>query len=184
MQGFTLVDGIVAGVIVISAILAYSRGFVREAMAIVGWIVAAIAAFVLAPPVQPLVSELPVVGDFLGESCELSIIAAFAAAFAVALLLVSIFTPLLSGAVRDSAIGGLDQALGFLFGVVRGVLLVAVAMVVYDRIAAAEPIPMVENSRTAAIFARSADDLDNALPNDAPGWVVAQYEQLVGVCGG
>ena len=38
MDGFTIVDGIVAGVIVISAILAYSRGFVREVMSIVGWI--------------------------------------------------------------------------------------------------------------------------------------------------
>ena len=32
MEGFTLVDGIVAGVIVVSAILAYARGFVREAL--------------------------------------------------------------------------------------------------------------------------------------------------------
>ena len=37
MEGFTLIDGIVALVIVLSALLAYSRGFVREAMAIVGW---------------------------------------------------------------------------------------------------------------------------------------------------
>jgi membrane protein required for colicin V production len=36
MEGFTLVDGVVAGVIVLSAILAYSRGLVREGMAILG----------------------------------------------------------------------------------------------------------------------------------------------------
>ena len=34
MEGFTLIDGVVAVVILLSAILAYSRGFVREAMAI------------------------------------------------------------------------------------------------------------------------------------------------------
>ena len=34
MEGFTLIDGLVALVIVLSAILAYSRGLVREAMAI------------------------------------------------------------------------------------------------------------------------------------------------------
>ena len=33
MEGFTLVDAGVAGIIVVSAVLAYSRGFVREAMA-------------------------------------------------------------------------------------------------------------------------------------------------------
>ena len=68
MEGFTLIDAVVAGVIVLSAILAYSRGFVREAMAIVGWIGAALVAFLFAAPVQPLVKELPVVGEFIGDS--------------------------------------------------------------------------------------------------------------------
>ena len=182
MDGFTIIDAVVAGVIVVSAILAYSRGFVRESMAIVGWVAAAFAAFLLAPTVQPLIRELPVVGDFIGDSCELSVIAAFAVVFAVALLVASIFTPLLSGAIRDSALGGLDQAAGFVFGVARGVVLVAVALVVYDRVAATEAVPMVENSRTANIFARSQGSLDQTIPQDAPGWIVRQYEQLVGVC--
>ncbi|MFM7656491.1 MAG: CvpA family protein, partial [Paracoccaceae bacterium] len=46
MEGFTLIDGVVTLVIVLSAILAYSRGLVREAMAIAGWIGAAVLAFV------------------------------------------------------------------------------------------------------------------------------------------
>ena len=79
MEGFTAIDAVVAVVIVLSALLAYSRGLVREVMAILGWIAAAILAFVFAPQVQPLVKELPVIGDFLSDSCELSIIAAFAA---------------------------------------------------------------------------------------------------------
>ncbi len=42
MDGFTMIDGIAGGVIFISAIWAYSRGFVREIMSILGWIAAAI----------------------------------------------------------------------------------------------------------------------------------------------
>ena len=53
MQGFTLVDAVVAGVIILSAVLAYSRGFVREAMAIAGWIGAAVLAFIFAPRRSP-----------------------------------------------------------------------------------------------------------------------------------
>lgn len=49
MDGFTLVDAAVALVVVVSAILAYSRGVVRELLAIAGWVVAAVAAFTLAP---------------------------------------------------------------------------------------------------------------------------------------
>ena len=183
MEGFTLVDAVVAAIIIISAILAYSRGLVREIMSIVGWIAAAIVAFIFAPTVEPLVREIPVVGDFLQDSCELSIIAAFAIVFAVALILVSIFTPLLSSTVQSSALGSVDQGLGFLFGVARGVLLVAVAFLVYDRVVTGEAIAAVDDSRTASVFARSQDRLDETIPEDAPGWVVARYEQLVGACG-
>ena len=49
MDGFTAVDGVVLAVILISAILAYSRGFVREVLAILGWAAAAVAAFFLTP---------------------------------------------------------------------------------------------------------------------------------------
>ena len=182
MEGFTVIDGGVALVIVVSAILAYSRGFVREALSIIGWIVAAIAAYFLAPKAEPLIREIPILKDFLGDSCELSIIAAFAAVFALALVVVSIFTPLFSSAVQRSAIGGLDQGLGFLFGVLRGLLLVAIALVVYDRVVS-EPIAMIDDSRTNKIFAAAQDALNDSIPEDAPEWIVARYEQLVGSCG-
>lgn len=183
MEGFTLIDGVVALVIVVSAILAYSRGFVRETMAIVGWIAAAVLAYIFAPKAEPLVREIPMLGDFLGDSCELAIIAAFAAVFALSLVIVSIFAPLFSSAVQRSALGGLDQGLGFLFGVFRGLLLVAVALVVYDRAITGGSMPMVDNSRTADIFERVQDNLNNSIPEDAPAWIVARYEELVGNCG-
>lgn len=183
MEGFTLIDGIVAAVIVLSAILAYSRGLVREAMAIAGWVGAAVLAYVFAPQAEPLIKELPVVGAFLAESCELSIIAAFAAVFALGLVVMSLFTPLFSSAVQRSVLGGLDQALGFLFGVVRGVLLVAVAFIVYDRAVATDTVPMVDNSRSAKVFASFQDSLNKTVPEDAPGWIVERYEELTGTCG-
>lgn len=182
MESFTLVDGAVALVVVVSALLAYSRGLVREAMAIAGWIVAAIVAFALAPVAEPLVREIPVLGDFLGGSCELSVVAAFAIVFALALLVVSLFTPLLSGAIRDSALGPVDQVLGFLFGVARGILLVAVALVAYDRIAVGDQVTMVETSRTAAAFEGLQSQVEAALPQDAPDWISARYDGLVGAC--
>ena len=84
MEGFTIVDGVVAVIILISAILAYSRGFVREVLAILGWVAAAVAAFFLTPMAEPLVQEIPVINEFLSDSCELSIITAFVGVFAAA----------------------------------------------------------------------------------------------------
>ena len=184
MEGFTLVDGIVLVIIVLSAILAWSRGLVREALSIGGWIAAAIVAFLFAPTIEPLMQEIPYVSDFLSGSCELSMIVAFAVVFAIALIILSIFIPLFSGAVQNSAVGGLDRGLGFLFGVARGVLLVVIAMLVYDRVVTSDPIAIVDNSRTAQIFAGSQDRVNDAIPEDAPQWIVARYEELIGVCGG
>ena len=183
MEGFTIVDGVVAAIIVVSALLAYSRGFVREVMSIAGWVGATILAFIFADQAEPLVKQIPVLGDFIGDSCELSIIAAFAAVFAVALVVVSIFTPLFSSVVQRSALNGLDQGGGFLFGVLRGILLVAVAFFVYETVLAAQDIPMIEDSRSAKVFARMTGQIENQDPEAALGWLTTQYEQLVGACG-
>ena len=57
MDGFTLIDGVVAAVIVLSAVLAYARGLVRESMAILGWIGAAVLAYMFAAQAQPLFGQ-------------------------------------------------------------------------------------------------------------------------------
>ncbi|WP_417741536.1 CvpA family protein [Salipiger sp.] len=182
MEGFTVVDGVVAVVIVLSALLAYSRGLVRESLAIAGWIAAAILAYMFAPQVQPLVQEAPVIGDFLADSCELALIAAFAAVLAVALVVISLFTPVFSSLVQRSALGGLDQGLGFMFGVARGILLVAIGFFVYQTVITAQGIPMIDNSRSAAVFAQFTDRIEEQNPQAALGWVTRQYEDLVAVC--
>ena len=182
MDGFTIIDGIVAAVIILSAILAYARGFVRESLAILGWIGAAVLAFIFAPTVRPMVAQIPGLNKFLGDSCELATIAGFAAVFAVALVVFSIITPLFSSVVQRSALGGVDQGIGFLFGVARGILLVAVAFIVYDRVMATQPVAVVDNSRSAQVFSRMRGQMDQQIPQDAPGWVVSRYEQLVRSC--
>lgn len=183
MEGFTVVDAVVTVVIVLSAILAYSRGFVREAMAIAGWVAAAILAFMFAPQAEPLIKQVPVIGEFIADSCEISIIAAFATVFALALVVVSIFTPLFSSLVQRSALGGLDQGLGLLFGVARGVLLVAVAFFVYATVVVSDPIPEIDNSQSVKIFNKMTDKIAERDPEEALGWLTGRYAELVAECG-
>ncbi len=183
MEGFTIIDGIVAVIIVLSALLAYSRGLVRETLAIAGWVAAAVLGFIFAPQIEPLVKEIPVLGEFIAESCELGMIAAFAAVFAVALIVVSLFTPLFSSIVQRSALGGLDQGLGFLFGVVRGILLVAIAFFVYDVVITAQSFTIVDESRSAVVFDQLSGQIEDQDPQAALGWITGQYEALVGACG-
>ncbi|WP_420586931.1 CvpA family protein [Ruegeria sp.] len=183
MEGFTIIDGVVALIIVVSGLLAYSRGLLREILAIAGWVAAAVLAFIFAPQAVPLVKEIPVVGDFLRDSCELSVITGFAAVFAIALIVVSIFTPLFSSIVQRSAIGGLDQALGFFFGIARGILLVAIAFFVYDTVMTGQSYTMVDESRSAKVFEQFSDQIEEQNPEQALGWITSQYEELVASCG-
>ena len=180
---FTIIDGVVAIVIILSALLAYGRGLVREVMAIVGWVAAAVLGFMFAPRVEPLVREIPVVGDIIADSCELSVIGAFAIVFSLALIVMSLFTPLFSSLIRRSALGGLDQGLGFFFGVVRGLLLVAIAFFVYDTVITGQELTIVDESRSAAVFGRFTGDIQEQEPEQALGWITQQYENLIGSCG-
>ncbi len=183
MDAFNIVDGVALALVAVSAVLAYARGLMRETLSIVGWIVAAVAAFAFAPAVEPLMREIPGLRDVIGTSCELGVLAGFVVVFAVALVLVSIFTPLLSGAVRTSAIGPVDQGLGLVFGAARGVLLIAIALVVYDRVlGGAGGAPVVDASRTRALFGGVEAQLAAMLPEDAPQWIAQLYERLVTTC--
>lgn len=182
MEGFTIIDGVVALIIVVSALLAYSRGFVREAMAIAGWIAAGVLAFIFAPQVEPLMAEIPVVGEFIADSCEISIIAAFAAVFALALIVVSFFTPLFSTLVQRSALGGLDQGAGFFFGVLRGILLVAIGFFVYNVVMTGQNFTIVDDSRSAKVFERLIGKIEERNPEQALGWIEGQYVALTSAC--
>ena len=182
MDGFTLIDGIVAAVIILSAILAYSRGFVRESLAIMGWIGAAVLAFVFAATMRPLIAQVPYLDSIIADNCELGMIAGFAVVFALALVVFSILTPLFSSVVQRSALGGVDQGMGFLFGVARGILLVVIAFIVYDRVMTTQRVAMVDQSRSAEVFQQMSGQLNQQIPQDAPGWLAARFEQLVRDC--
>lgn len=183
MEDFTLFDAGVAAIVFISAVLAYSRGFVREALSIAGWIGAGIAAFYFAPQMEPLIREVPILRDIIGNNCELGILAAFAGVFAIALVVIALFTPLISGAVQASAIGSIDSGLGFLFGVVRGALLVVVALVAYDFfISGGEGFPIVEDSKTRIMLAEQQETMKQYIPTDIPEWLIEPYNELTQSC--
>ena len=183
MEGFTLVDGVVLAIIVLSAVLAYARGLMREVLSIAGWIGAALVGFIFAPSVEPLVSAIPGLDQVIGTSCELGILAGFTIVFAIALVIFSLFTPLLAGAVQNSALGPIDQGLGLVFGVARGVLLVVIALIVYRQVAGeAGGFAMVDDSRSRAIFSGVEAVIAGFLPDDAPQWIAAQFDRLTAGC--
>lgn len=180
----TIADGVVALVVLVSAFLAYSRGLVREVLAIGGWIVAGLVAFYFAPMVAPLVVEAPYVGGFFGSSCTLTALAAFAVVFGLALIVLSIFTPVMSTAVQNTPLAPVDRGLGFVFGIARGVLLVAVVYMLYDVVITdSERLAMIEQSASIGLISDAADALRDRAPTAVPDWLQSRIDRLMGECG-
>lgn len=180
---FTVVDAGVAAIALLSGILAYSRGFTRELFALAGWAAAAVAAYYLAPMLEPLIREAPVIGSYLAGACVISTIAAFTMVIAVALLILSMFTPLVSGLVLDSMLAPIDRMLGFLFGVLRGLVLIAVAFLIYTNLSGVEAWPPLDNAASRTIFEESAAILEQSLPDSIPDWFGARIDDLMVNCG-
>ena len=67
-------------------------------------------------------------------------------------------------------------------GVLRGILLVAIAFFVYDNVMTGQNFTIVDESRSAAVFSRMNDKIAERDPEQALGWVTKQYDELVGVC--
>ena len=184
MEDLTIIDGVAAAIVLISGFLAYSRGLVRETLSIVGWGGAAIIAFLFAPQGKDLVYEIPYINGLVGDSCEIALIISFTLIFIVALVVISLFTPLLAGMVSKSALGVIDRALGFVFGLARGVLLIIVGLFVYDQfIATGDGIGIIEDSKTKALLAESQTRLANEVETSSiPGWFIAKFDDITSVC--
>ncbi|HET7717451.1 MAG TPA: CvpA family protein [Bauldia sp.] len=169
----TVLDVIVVVVVLISAILAMVRGFVREVLSVASWVAAAAAAYFFYPQLLPLVQPY-------FDNKTVAIIVAAAAIFFVALIVASYITMKISDFVIDSRVGAIDRALGFIFGAVRGLLLMIVALWFFNFLVK-EPQPWIANARTNDLLVAGGDWLIGLLPSDFEAWV---QEKISGVAGG
>lgn len=167
----TLLDGILIVVMLISALLAMIRGFVREVLSIASWVAAAVVAFFfygnLLPFVQPHIAHK-----------QLAIAVSAGGLFLVTLMIVSFITMRISDFVLDSRIGPLDRTLGFMFGAARGLLLVVVGMLFFNWFIhdeSSQPSWVTEAKSRPLINAIGAE-LMAALPEDPEKKILEQFQ--------
>jgi membrane protein required for colicin V production len=158
-MGIDPVDAGVIGLVLISGLFAFFRGFIREVLAIAGWVGAALATLWAFPIVSPLMRQWishPMVADGV----------AIVAVFVGVLIVVSLISHTLATRVHASSLGALDRSLGFLFGLARGAVIVCVAYLTVAMLASNDEDPAwLKGARTLPLVRGGAEMLYALVPD-------------------
>ena len=123
-------DIAILAVIAISAIISLFRGFVREVLSLLAWVVAIWVAYKFSAHIAPLFAayvSLPSARQIIG----------FVVLLVATLMIIGIISFLISKIIESTGLSGTDRALGMVFGILRGVVIVALLVM----LAGATPLP-------------------------------------------
>lgn len=155
------VDAVVLAILALSALLAFARGLVREALGVAAWVVAGIVAspYGLFPYAQPWMR-----GQFNDPGTADAV--TFGSIFLISLIVLWLVAGSLSSFVQRSALGGLDRTLGLVFGLARGAVILGAAYIAFAFALAPEqwPPPLVQ-ARSIHLIYRDAAWLADQVPS-------------------
>ncbi len=146
-------------IILLSALISLIRGFVKESISLLTWIVAGVLAFRYFTPMANLLE--PYV-----SAPTIRAIAAFALLFVSTLIVGAIVNFIMSQLVSKTGLSGTDKALGVVFGAARGVLIVTMVVL----LASLTPMPEAswwQESATVGMFQQLAEWVKAIIPADA-----------------
>ena len=156
-----VVDIAILAVLLLSALAAFSRGFVREVLAVASWIAAIFAVVYLLVPLRPFLRQ------YISYNLAADIITG-AVIFVVALAICATLSSYLSRNIRSGALGAIDRSLGLLFGLARGVVLVCLAYMLMAWVMPkeAERPAWLQQARSMPMVASAAEYLRSLVPPD------------------
>jgi len=163
----TYLDAALITVAFISGLLAMYRGFAREMLSIVSWLVAAAAVLYFVLYHKPFAEEM---AQQMGTQVAIAQIVVGALIFVIVLIVVHLITARLSDAILDSRIGMIDRILGFIFGVFRGFILIVIPFMFYEAFFPnpEQQYPWVRDSASLPYLKVTGDALRSALETNLP----------------
>lgn len=113
------VDYFIVGVVVLSALISLMRGFVKEAFSLATWILAFWVALTFTENLDAMLA-----GTI--ETPSVRVLVAFSILFILALIVGAMINHFATLTVKKTGLTGTDRTLGIIFGTARGVVVVAV----------------------------------------------------------
>ena len=168
----TYLDAALIAVAFISGLLAMYRGFAREMLSIVSWLVAAGAVLYFVLYHKPFAEEM---AQQMGTQVAIAQIVVGALIFVIVLIVVHLITARLSDAILDSRIGMIDRILGFIFGVFRGFILIVIPFMFYEAFfpKPEQQYPWVRDSASLPYIKATGNALRSILESNLPSSLTA-----------
>lgn len=156
----TAVDIVVILIILISACLAFVRGFIREALALGTWLLAIYLGFTQYQLATPYVQDKidnPMMRDFVGGLIIFGL---------VMLVLVPIGFYVRTF-IKGDQITSVDRSFGFVFGAARGFLLLSIFYLIISWLMPEEKQPAwLKEANTRPVLVYGADIIRSVIPQE------------------
>lgn len=150
-------DLAVGAILLVSALIAFIRGFVHEVLSIAAWFGAVAAVIYGFPFIQPHARSLISLNWAADATASVAI-------FLSVLLILSIATHAVAHAIQKSALNNLDRSLGFVFGIARAVVILAVGLIITDWLTERERPRWIQTAKTLPAIEMAAEGLISVLP--------------------
>lgn len=157
------IDYSIACLIIVSALIGLFRGFIKEAFALLTWVVASGVGMHYSRDFAVLLQ------DSISQPSA-RVAAAFVILFFMTLILGSLISFILNQLIEKTGLTGTDRLLGMLFGIIRGAVLVAI-LVMLGGITPLPEDPWWQQSLLIPPFQSLAIWLKDHIPSELTGYI-------------
>ena len=155
-------DWVIIVILAVSTLLSLWRGFVKEALSLLGWV----AAFVVA---HLFVDQLALQLSAAISNVTGRYVAAYAMLFVSTLVVFTLVVKVATSLVRAAGLSVLDRVLGTIFGFARGVILILVAAYVIKQLVSPQDQQWLHQSVLMPHLNMLADWVQTVFANTVPG---------------
>jgi len=168
-----IIDIVVGAVVLISALIAFLRGFIREVLTILGVVGGILAAVFFGPDLAPVMRGWLGVsdGDETGKLFDLvpmvivADVLAYGLVFIIVVIILSVISHFTAGAAKAMGLGPVDRTLGVVFGIVRAVVLLGLLYLPFHLLMDEKTKEdLFSGSKTHIFIEKTADVIAGFLP--------------------
>jgi membrane protein required for colicin V production len=153
-------DIILVVIMLFSGFLAMLRGLTREMLSIMSWALAALVTLFAYSHFKADIRHL-IDTPMLADATLIAVV------FIASLIVFSLVTANISERVLDSRVGAIDRTLGFVYGIVRGLILVVIAYLMITQIVERQNLPRwVTQARSRSLIESTGDTIRSFLPDN------------------